>query len=189
MLVLTILHPTSRANLVPKIDNFASKSGVLLVETTMWWPEGDQIWCQRPFQFILIELREIMKHSSSYEYLSLPHNVTFPKLIWCTRLILYLEIWDPVSCSKDSMLTLRGSDTLSEALPIILIHLRQVMKYSSSNGCMSLRHSTILLKLIWSSNLIIFLEMWAHIWHNKNPVMIIRDWICYQRHLYPICYI
>ncbi len=39
---------------------------------------------------------------------------------------------------KDTGLAIRGLDMLSEALPIILIHLREVRKHSSSNGCMSL---------------------------------------------------
>ena len=43
------------------------------------------------------------------------------------------------SGKKDTVLTVRGVRMLSEALPIILMCLREAMKHSSSNGCMFLR--------------------------------------------------
>ena len=42
---------------------------------------------------------------------------------------------------NNTVMTTRRSDMLLEALPAILIHLREVEKHSSSNGCMSLRYN------------------------------------------------
>ena len=41
---------------------------------------------------------------------------------------------------KDTVMTGRGSDKLSEAHPISLIHLQEVWRHSSSNQCLSLWH-------------------------------------------------
>ena len=52
--------------------------------------------------------------------------------------VFFLKI-DSFCGRKDTaVLAIRGLDILSEALLIILIHLREVMKQSSSNGCMTL---------------------------------------------------
>ena len=56
-------------------------------------------------------------------------------------------------------MTIRGSGMLSEALPTIIIYLREATKHSSSNECMSLRHSITFPGLIWFSKLVILLEI------------------------------
>jgi len=53
---------------------------------------------------------------------------------------------------KDTALIIRGSDTLSKALAIILIHLRKVRKYSSSNPCLPLPYIVTFPGLIWCPN-------------------------------------
>ena len=62
-------------------------------------------------------------------------------IIWADRVsenwIFCLKI-DSFCGRKDTVFTIRGLDILSEALLIILIHLREVSKQSSSNGCMTL---------------------------------------------------
>ena len=42
-----------------------------------------------------------------------------------------------VLVKKDSVLTIMSSDFLSELLPIILMHVREVRRQSSSNACQS----------------------------------------------------
>ena len=58
-------------------------------------------------------------------------------------------------------MTIRRSGMLSEALPTIIIYLSEAMKHSSSNECMSLRHSHSITfpRLIWFSKLVILLEI------------------------------
>ena len=58
---------------------------------------------------------------------------------------------------NDTMMTIRESHTLSEALLFLLIYLREVGKCSSSNRCMSLRYSVIFPRLIWCPKLAILL--------------------------------
>ena len=51
--------------------------------------------------------------------------------------VFFLKI-DSFCGRKDTVLAIRGSDILSEALLVIHIHLREVNKQLSSNGCMTL---------------------------------------------------
>ena len=60
---------------------------------------------------------------------------------------------------KDTTLTIRGSDMLLGALPIILTYPRKVGKHSSSNGCLYSCHSVTFPGLIWCSKLVILLQM------------------------------
>ena len=46
--------------------------------------------------------------------------------------------------NNNTMFTMTVLWMLSEALPIILIYLGKVMKYSSGNGCLSMPHIIIL---------------------------------------------
>ena len=57
---------------------------------------------------------------------------------------------------KDIVLTIRGSDMMSEGLAFLLIHLRPVGKHSNSNGCMYREHSdTFPWLMIWRPTLLI----------------------------------
>ncbi len=68
-----------------------------------------------------------------------------------------------VSVKKDAVLTIRRSDILSEACPIILIHLREAGNHLiSSNECLSLWHSATFLRLIWYLELMILCEIWEY---------------------------
>ena len=57
------------------------------------------------------------------------HSVNFTWLLWCPKLMNLLE-FESYFGRKDAVLTIRGSDILSEALPMILIYLREVRKYT-----------------------------------------------------------
>ena len=57
-----------------------------------------------------------------------------------------------------TLVTIRESDSLSVALPTILVHLMEVRKHSSSNGWISLRQNVAFPRLIWFQRLDILLE-------------------------------
>ena len=98
---------------------------------------------------ILIYLREVMRHSTNNGCLSFGHSVTFPRLISCPKLRLFCLNKGSSFGRKDSVLITRGSDTLSEALAIILIYVREVRKRPSSSGCPSLGQIVLFPGLIW----------------------------------------
>ncbi len=64
---------------------------------------------------------------------------------------------------KDTTLTIRGSDILLEALPIILTYPRKVGKHSSSNGCLYSCLSVIFPGLIRCSKLVILGQMFEFV--------------------------
>ena len=75
---------------------------------------------------------------------------------------------------KDTVLTIRGSDMLSDALPLICIHPRKVMNYSSSNECMSLSHLVIFSTLIWSPKSVILSRIGVVVWVEKDTLVAIK---------------
>ena len=54
---------------------------------------------------------------------------------------------------KDTMLAIMRSNTMSETLQVVFIHKRRLRRLPRSNGCVSLWHSTIFLRLIWCPNI------------------------------------
>ena len=78
---------------------------------------------------------------------------------------------------KDTVLIIRGSHILSEALPTILIHKEEIMKLSRSNSCQSFGHSVIFPGLVWCPKLVILLEN-SSIFGRKDTVVIIGGGIC-----------
>ena len=52
------------------------------------------------FPTIFIYLREVMRHSTNNGYPSFGHSVTFPRLISCPKLVILLEICEPVLVEK-----------------------------------------------------------------------------------------
>ena len=98
---------------------------------------------------ILIYLREVMRHSTNNGCLSFGHSITFPRLISCPKLRLFGLNKGSSFGRKDTVLITRGSDTLSEALAIILIYVREVRKRPSSSGCPSLVQIVLFPGLIW----------------------------------------
>ena len=75
---------------------------------------------------------------------------------------------------KYTVLIKRGLDMLSEAIPIIIIHLRKVRKHSSTNGCRSLWHSVAFPRLIWSLKLVILVNIWCCFCKNDTVLAIRR---------------
>ena len=75
---------------------------------------------------------------------------------------------------KDTVLIIRRSNALSEALIIIVIHLWEVRKQSSSNGCLSLRHSVTYPMLIWYPNIDYFAYRFESSIGTNNNVLTIR---------------
>ena len=130
---------------------FGRKDTVLIIRIL------DTLWYTLPI--ISIYLSKVRKYSSSNGCLSLWHNIIFPRLIWCPKSvsILLLDIWDTFG-SKDTVLIIRISNMLLDALPIISMYLMKVRKYSRSNGWHSLWHSIIFTRLIWCTKLVILLD-------------------------------
>ena len=63
-------------------------------------------------------------------------------LCWSdTQILLFCLKYESYFGRNDMVLTMRGLKLLPVALPIILIHLRKVMKHSSSNVCLCLQHT------------------------------------------------
>ena len=109
---------------------FGSRFGRKDTVMTMRWSDT----LSEALLLILIYLGEISKHSSSNGCLSLWHSITFSSQCGAQNWIFCFSCF----VRKDTVRTIRGSDTVSEAILTILIHLRKVEKYSNSNGCMSI---------------------------------------------------
>ena len=50
-------------------------------------------------------------------------------------------IFESYFVRKDTVLTIRGLDTLTLLLKTMLLYLREARKHTSSNGCMSSQHN------------------------------------------------
>ena len=111
-------------------------------------------------EIILIHLREVRKHSSSNRCVSLQHRPTLSGRSGTHNWLFYLKFEHSFG-RKDTVLTMRASDTLPEALKNNPIHEGKVMKHSSSNGCTSLRHSITFPRLIYCSRPRIVLLLFA----------------------------
>ena len=115
---------------------------------------------------ICIHLREVRKHSSS-NMDSCFYNTASYFVDWSgTQNWLFCLKIESVFGRKGTVTITRGSHKLSEALPIILIHLMEVGKHSSSNGYMSLRYSVLfpMTMMIWDPKLIILPQNWECLW-------------------------
>ena len=138
------------------------------VEKTLCWQQGDLIFCQMLFQSFLNIYGRLGNTQAAMD--------GCPMTQWCHifRADLVLNIgyvtWHfrGVLGRKDTVLTTRGSQISAEAILIILIHLQEVGKHSSSNGWMSLHHSVTFPRLIWCSKLDILLEIWEIVWAKKT---------------------
>ena len=106
--------------------------------------------------------------------MSLPHKATFPRLVWCPKIAHCAWKLGVSLGRKDTVLTIRGLNILSEALPIILIYPRKVRKHSRSNGCMSLRHSTITSKADMVSKKWLFCLEFDRLFGRKDIMLTIR---------------
>ena len=73
--------------------------GVLGRKDTVLNTRGSQISAEA-ILIILIHQQEVGKHSSSNGWMFLHHSVTFPRLIWCSKLDILLEIWEIVWAKK-----------------------------------------------------------------------------------------
>ena len=87
-------------------------------------------------------LRRVLVYSSSNECLQLQYTIPFPVLRgYSTSCILYFVCNLRVNLGRIGLVsTMKGLSMLSEAHPIIFMHLMKVMKHSCSNGCLFLWH-------------------------------------------------
>ena len=122
---------------------------------TLW---GSNI-LSKPLPNILLYLTKVLKHSRSNGCLSFHHSVIFPWLISCPKLVLKLGIWQFVWVEKTPLwsrkikYTTRGSFKHSHMS-------KKASKHSSSNGCLSLWHTSVMfLRLLWWPQLVILLEI------------------------------
>ena len=105
-----------------------------------------------------------MKHQCSNEYILILYSVTFPMLIWCsTQGIRFCLKFESSFGRKDTLLTMRGKQTLSQASQVIFIYLRELKIHPSSNGCMPLCHSVTFPRLIWCSKFVNLLQMFEFV--------------------------
>ena len=86
---------------------------------------------------------------------------TQPIIFWAdqvpTKLVICLKIESSVG-RKYTVLAIMGSNTLSDAISIIFIHLSDVRKYSSSNWYVSLWHNIRCSRLIMCPKLVTLLD-------------------------------
>ena len=116
-----------------------------------------------------------MKHLSSNEYLYLRKNIPFAMLRGCPKSDIFVNM---ESCFWQKW---RGEDhegwyiILIDTLLIIFIHLREVLKHASTNGCLFFQHSILFLCWEGSENLIFcmkfdssFCQKWHGIDHKEH---------------------
>ena len=116
---------------------FESSSGRKDIVLTIWG--SDTLSEELPI--ILIHLREVMKHSSSNDCMSLGHSGTFPRLIWCSKLYFCLK-FECLFGKNNAVTTIGGSDImLSKALWTIPIYIMEIRIDSQSNGCLYLQYN------------------------------------------------
>ena len=113
---------------------------------------------------ICIHLSKIWKYSRSNGCLSLWYIIIFPRLIWCSKLDILLEIWALIWLKRHSVLTIRGPKILSMTLAPIYIHLSKIRNYSRSKECLSLWCILTFPRLNWCSKLDTWIEIWVFIW-------------------------
>ena len=76
----------------------------------------------------------------------------------------------------DTVLTITGYNMLSDAFSIMLIHLREVRKYSISKVCMLLQqHHVTFPGMIRCPKLVVLLKICACIFGRKDTVLTIRE--------------
>ena len=89
-----------------------------------------------------------MKHPSSNGCLFVQHSLTYKGMMRCQKSVILL-VKLRFFCRKVTVLTMRGLDTLSDALQTILMHLGEFVKHSSSNGRLSVQHIVIFCGMMW----------------------------------------
>ena len=108
---------------------------------------------------IFIYLVKVGKHPSSNGFMSLIQKSHFPVLS-CAHNLLSCSNFEGLFGRYDNVMTIRGSDTLSAALQLITIYLRDAMKYSSyTQTRILLQHSVTFPRLIWCPKIDILLEI------------------------------
>ena len=105
------------------------------------WPYGAHICYQKLAESLSMYIDGRLWNTQETIHVH-PYNTTSHFLWWsCTKNNLFCIYLESFPSRNGMVLIIRGSNILSEALPIILILLRKVMSHSSSNGCLSLWHS------------------------------------------------
>ena len=97
-------------------------------------------------------------------------QLTYPGLICGPKLVILLDKYESISGRNDEVLTIRGSDMLPGPLPLIIIHLRKVIKHSSSNGCLSVWYSIPFSVLVWAPKLVILHKIWEFCFSRNDMV-------------------
>ena len=149
----------SQANLVLKIGYFEWNLSIYLVEKALCWPQGNGISYLGDFKlFLYIKVR---KWNTQTAMDVCPYDTAsylFSGVILGLKMVI-LSKFERSFGRKDLLLIMRGLYILSETLPTIIICLREIKKYSSSNGCLFLWHSIPFPEPIWCSKLLILLEV------------------------------
>ena len=89
---------------------------------------------------------------------------------------------------KDTVLTTNGLYILPEALPIIIIHFKKVMKHSGSNVCLFSHHVTPFPMLRGCPKFDAFLEVWQLVFYRNDMVWTIRG-VCMLSEVFLIIHI
>ena len=150
----------SQANLVLKIWYFEWNLSIYLVEKELCWPQGNGISYLRDFQpFLYIKVRTWNTQTAMDICPYDTASYLFSSVILGSKMIISLPKFERLLGRKDPLLIMRELYILSETLPTIIIYLREIKKYSSSNGCLFLWHSIPFPGPIWCSKLLILLEV------------------------------
>ena len=138
------------------------------------WAMRDLYMLSKAPLIILIHFRTVTKHPSSNQCLFLQRSIPLPMLIWCLKSNIFHEIWGRCVGQNDTVWTIRGLHMLSNTHWFILIHLRNNMKHSRSNGCLFLQPSIPcpMLKGCPKSNM--FIELWEWCFGRNYTVWTIR---------------
>ena len=147
------------STLVPQIGYFAWNWSVSFWRKDILATTGgsDMLW--ETVSIIFRHIREVRKHLSSNGCLSLQHGITIPCLIWCAPNWLFILKIETIFCRQDTLLTIKGSGMISDALHLVLIHIRMAEKHSSLYIYLLLSHSIIFRGLIWCPKLAILLKI------------------------------
>ena len=99
-----------------------------------------------------------------------PYRISFHFLCWkgAKNLIFCIKLEIVVLGRNVMVYTRKCLHMLLKAPPFIFMHLRKVMKYSSSNGCLFLQRSIIFSMLRGCPRVIILLEIWECFWQKSH---------------------
>ena len=166
-----IMHPISCVDMVPTIyyfvhnwrTNHDSRNGMV------WTIRGLLMLLEASLNLIM-HLRKGMSRISSNECLSSWHSIPFSVQRCSPKSGILWAIWEStLTCMawwRNIIRIIIGSKWLVEAPFIFLMHLRSIMRYSSSNGCLFLQCSIPFPVLILYPSLSFCVQLNSQFWHN-----------------------